>query len=112
MAIQMNLLRRSCDGEERALVAPRRWRYNADDAYRLYRATSREKTSDGGSFACCIANGMTGAVQCVGTGAEIDFAGAVPEGGRKAGLRGWRQNDLTVDATKNDLHERRLPRTS
>jgi len=38
-----------------------------------------------------------------------DFAGAVPEGGRKAGLRGWRQNDLAVDATKNDLHERRLP---
>ena len=66
-------------------------------------------TSDGGTFACCIANGMTGAVRCVGTGAEIDFAGAVPEGGRKAGLRGRRKNDVAVDATKNDLHERRLP---
>jgi hypothetical protein len=46
---------------------------------------------------------MTGAVRCVVTEAKIDFAGAVPEGGRKAGLRGWRQNDLAVDATKNDL---------
>jgi hypothetical protein len=46
-----------------------------------------------------IANGMTGAVRCVGLGAEIDFAGAVPEGGRKAGLRGWRQNNVAMDAT-------------
>jgi hypothetical protein len=66
-------------------------------------------TSDGGTFACCIANGMTGAVRCVGPATMSDFAGAVPEGGRKAGLRGLRQNDLAVDATKNDLHERRLP---
>jgi hypothetical protein len=70
----MSLLRRSCDDDERALVAPRRWRCNADDTIRLYRATTRSLTSDGGTFACCIANGMTRAVRCVGLGAEIDLA--------------------------------------
>jgi hypothetical protein len=83
--------------------------YGLDDLERRLPRYHALMTSDGGTFACCIANGMTGAVRCVGLGAEIDFAGAVPEGGRKAGLRGWRQNDLAVDATMNDLHERRLP---
>ena len=31
-------------------------------------------TSDGGTFACCIANGMTGAVRCVGSATKSDFA--------------------------------------
>ena len=53
--------------------------YGLDGLERLLSRYRGLMTSDGGLFACCIANGMTGAVRCVGLGAEIDFAGAVPD---------------------------------
>jgi hypothetical protein len=50
--------------------------YGLDDLERCLPRYHALMTSDGGRFACCIANGMTGAVRCVMTTAKTDLTRA------------------------------------